>query len=314
LNPEYLRNFLVVANHMNFTKASQKLFIVQSTLTRQMQSLEQQIGTKLFTKDSSLKLTEAGQLLAAEGEKLLIQMELLEQRVRKVGEMQHLTMVSLPLHLSCFLDIYMSYCKINPQANFTITYREIGEIVPYVECGRADMGLTYSFELEDLESISDEIETTVLKHDHKCVIVNNNHPFAAKGRCSIEELRKENVLYFDNLGYRHVLRDNLHAKLKPVDQSFGLLKNRETLLLQICTGRGIALLPYEEAKMLRADLTIVEIKDFTMELDIILVWKKENRNKLFWLFREYIDRVQRQTDFSDSMDTGANMLAQKGTI
>ena len=59
-----LRYFLTVAKEQNFTKAAEQLHITQPTLSRQLASLEEELGTALFIRGSrSVTLTEAGILL-----------------------------------------------------------------------------------------------------------------------------------------------------------------------------------------------------------------------------------------------------------
>ena len=59
-----LRYFLTVAKEQNFTKAAEQLNITQPTLSRQLASLEEELGTALFVRGSrSITLTEAGILL-----------------------------------------------------------------------------------------------------------------------------------------------------------------------------------------------------------------------------------------------------------
>ena len=59
-----LRYFLTVAKEQNFTKAAEQLNITQPTLSRQLASLEEELGTALFIRGSrSITLTEAGILL-----------------------------------------------------------------------------------------------------------------------------------------------------------------------------------------------------------------------------------------------------------
>ena len=46
-----VRYFLTVAEHKSFTRASEILFVTQTTLSRQIQLLEEELGTKLFYRD-----------------------------------------------------------------------------------------------------------------------------------------------------------------------------------------------------------------------------------------------------------------------
>lgn len=67
-----LQNFLTVAREENMTKAAEILHITQPTLSRQIKSLEDELGQKLFIRHSfSIELTEAGVLLRKQAEDLL---------------------------------------------------------------------------------------------------------------------------------------------------------------------------------------------------------------------------------------------------
>jgi DNA-binding transcriptional LysR family regulator len=59
---DLLKAFEVAARHLSFTRAGAELFLSQSAVSRQIQQLEQQVGTALFVRRTrALLLTEAGQ-------------------------------------------------------------------------------------------------------------------------------------------------------------------------------------------------------------------------------------------------------------
>lgn len=56
-----LRYFITVAKYESFTKAADRLFVSQPTLSRTIQELEEELGSQLFIRErQSLKLTVAG--------------------------------------------------------------------------------------------------------------------------------------------------------------------------------------------------------------------------------------------------------------
>lgn len=67
---DLLRGFEAAGRRLSFTKAAAELFITQSAVSRQVQALEAQLGTVLFTRHHrQIRLTDAGQtLLRAAGE------------------------------------------------------------------------------------------------------------------------------------------------------------------------------------------------------------------------------------------------------
>ena len=63
----HLRAFEAVARHLNFRAASEEMALTQSAVSRQIQSLEEEVGVPLFLRHTrAVELTSAGaQLLTA---------------------------------------------------------------------------------------------------------------------------------------------------------------------------------------------------------------------------------------------------------
>lgn len=71
---DLLKGFEAAARHLSFTRAAEELFLTQSALSRQMQTLEEQLGLPLFERrHRQLLLTEAGQVLHAAARNVLEQ-------------------------------------------------------------------------------------------------------------------------------------------------------------------------------------------------------------------------------------------------
>ena len=67
-----LRYFLETAREGNMTRAAERLFVSQPTMSKQLKELEKELGTKLFTRSNySINLTGAGMLLRERAEDIL---------------------------------------------------------------------------------------------------------------------------------------------------------------------------------------------------------------------------------------------------
>lgn len=72
MNLDLLQSFLVVSRQRNFTRAAADLFVSQPAVSRQIQQLERELGVRLFERiGKKIHLTEAGETLAGEAERLL---------------------------------------------------------------------------------------------------------------------------------------------------------------------------------------------------------------------------------------------------
>jgi DNA-binding transcriptional LysR family regulator len=64
LSLDLLRGFRAAARHLSFTRAAQELFVTQPAISREIKTLESQLGQPLFRRvNRALQLTEAGQQL-----------------------------------------------------------------------------------------------------------------------------------------------------------------------------------------------------------------------------------------------------------
>ncbi|MCA9792651.1 MAG: LysR family transcriptional regulator, partial [Candidatus Eremiobacteraeota bacterium] len=80
----HLRYFVAVAEELNFTRAAEREMVAQSSLSQQIQDLEQELGLQLFARSTrKTELTSVGQDLLAEARAILKRVERFEQRARR---------------------------------------------------------------------------------------------------------------------------------------------------------------------------------------------------------------------------------------
>lgn len=82
----HFRYFLAVARQGNFTRAAEQLGIAPPTLTRQIQDMESELGTRLFVRQTrEVSLTEAGAALVIEAEATVRQFESAQRNAQRAG-------------------------------------------------------------------------------------------------------------------------------------------------------------------------------------------------------------------------------------
>ena len=88
-----LRVFAVAATAPSFKHAAQQLNVSQSNITRQIQALEEQLGTRLFQRDNRVHaLTAAGQAIAADVSQLFNELDRIIERARNLSYTEHTTL------------------------------------------------------------------------------------------------------------------------------------------------------------------------------------------------------------------------------
>src|ERR1700712_5105876 len=145
----HFRYFLAVARHRHFTRAAEQLGIAPPTLTRQIQDLENALGTRLFVREQrEVRLTDAGKALQIEAELAVRQFETAQYNVQRAGrgeagriELGYVASAVfsgvLQQHVSQFRQRYV-------EVEFSINEHLMPTLPRLIEEGRLDVGFIRS--------------------------------------------------------------------------------------------------------------------------------------------------------------------------
>lgn len=140
-----LHYFLTVARERNITSAAKALHITQPTLSRQMALLENEIGAKLFVRDSRpLSLTDEGLLLRRRAEEIL---ELLKKTETEVSSREE--QVEGTISIGCgelasvklLTELIADFSRRHPRVVFDIYTANADQVKRRMDDGLTDIGL-----------------------------------------------------------------------------------------------------------------------------------------------------------------------------
>ena len=78
-----IENIVCIADEKSITRAAEKRFVTQSALNQQLQKLEEELGTPLFTRTTrNVTLTEVGRLYMEYARRMLAQQESAVQNLK----------------------------------------------------------------------------------------------------------------------------------------------------------------------------------------------------------------------------------------
>ena len=134
----YRKNLIcTIAKEQSFSKAAQKLFIAQPSLSLMVKSLEAELGTPLFDRSSKpIRLTEAGEEYVRAAEQIqqiehaygeyIVALNNLDAGSLRIGSNQLLSSVVLPRYISNFMQDHPRIQISLMDANSTTLENEIG--------------------------------------------------------------------------------------------------------------------------------------------------------------------------------------------
>jgi len=140
-----LRYFVAVAEHSSISLAAQVVHIAQPALSRQMQALEEDVGTLLMERTGrGIRLTDAGEQLLRDARKLLEDSSIIKDRAQRAGrgETGHLSIAVPVMHsLSPVIGaVLKQYHQQAPNVALTLRHLLSDDQLNMLADGRLDVG------------------------------------------------------------------------------------------------------------------------------------------------------------------------------
>jgi DNA-binding transcriptional LysR family regulator len=144
----HLRYFVAVAEELSFTRAADRLFVVQPTLSGQIKQLEQELGVSLFDRSHrAVQLTPAGSMLLMDAIRLLDDADRLVHRMRAL---QHEATESLSVAFTAATAVgriaaALSAFQVNhPEVGLSIRSADPATLLRDLDARRVDVVVSYT--------------------------------------------------------------------------------------------------------------------------------------------------------------------------
>jgi DNA-binding transcriptional LysR family regulator len=140
-----LKVFRTVAEHLNFRKAAEQLFLTQPAVTLQIKALENELGVRLFDRTAGrISLTRHGSTLLGYATQMAA---LISQAERELASQDGAVSGELPLGVSTTIAQYVlprllgAFLNENPRIQFSLFSGNTSEIVGLLLDGKVSIGL-----------------------------------------------------------------------------------------------------------------------------------------------------------------------------
>ena len=239
---------LAVAEEGNFTKAAEKCFVTQPTLSMQVQKLEEELTIKLFNRNTKpISLTPIGLKVIEQAKVILKEAKRMDDVVTsekgiiggdfRIGIIPTVMPTLLPLFLSTFIKKF-------PKVNLKIEELNTASIIEELKNGKLDAGIAAT-PLDDPKLIEKP-----LYYEPFVGYIPENHFLSKLKSLSIEDLEKIDILVLED---GHCFREHILKLCQTTKStsSYSLKSGSfETLIHLANDGMGMTLLPYLQTKSL----------------------------------------------------------------
>ncbi|MUU77572.1 LysR substrate-binding domain-containing protein [Winogradskyella endarachnes] len=239
-----LKYALAIAEHKNFTKAAEKCFVTQPTLSTQIQKLEDELDIIIFDRGKKpIELTEVGRKIVFQARNIVNEadriQDIVDQQKGFIGGEFRLGIIPtvMPTLLPMFLK---NFIKKFPKIKLKIEELTTEEILTRISDGHLDAAIAAT----PLES--DNIKERVLYYEPFVAYIPENHRLRENKTIEVADLDIDDMLLLED---GHCFRDgviNLCKTFKDqMDDNFQLESGSiETLIKLSNEGMGMTLLPY----------------------------------------------------------------------
>lgn len=239
-----LKYVLAVAEHKNFTKAAQKTFVTQPTLSMQIQKLEEELEIQIFDRSKKpIELTSVGKKIVNQAHSIVNEAERMQDVVDqekgfiggefKLGIIPTIMPTLLPMFLKNFSNRY-------PKVHLKIEELTTEEIISKLKDGHLDAAIVAT------PLSHEKIKERVLYYEPFVAYIPENHRLSSKTKIDSSDLDIEDILLLED---GHCFRDGVINLCKTSKHNgsdkFQLQSGSfETLIKLSNEGLGMTLLPF----------------------------------------------------------------------
>ncbi len=239
-----LKYVLAIAEHKNFTKAAEKCFVTQPTLSTQIQKLEDELDVQIFDRSKKpIELTDVGLKIVQQAKNIVDEsdriQDIVDQQKGFIGGEFRLGIIPtvMPTLLPMFLK---NFIKKYPKVHLKIEELTTEEIITRIMDGHLDAAIAAT----PLEQ--ERIKERVLYYEPFVGYIPNDHRLKNKNKIDVSDLELSDMLLLED---GHCFRDgvlNLCKVNKTHEHDRFQLESGsiETLIKLSNEGLGMTLLPY----------------------------------------------------------------------
>lgn len=274
-----IKEFLVLSEHLNYSKAANLLYITQPVLSRHIHDLEETLGGQLFIRDThSVRLTEFGELCATQLQEVASTFDTALINIRNAADTSSdtLTIGFLEYAVRPFLYQFAEWFQ-TAHPNIEIDY-DSGNLDDLTDSVLEDrMDLAFVTHVGSDPSISKDLDSDVVYEDRLFAVVSPRHDISEQESITLQELStyplinysKTNNPFTANFHKGLFEKKGLHMQVAKEVTSF------ESGMFYAKSGIGVFLIP-QHLSFIAEDLITVPISDEDCVVPLNLIWKTQN--------------------------------------
>jgi len=270
---KHLRGFVAVAEEGSYSRAAQRLFLTQSSVTATIQQVEQAIGLTLLDRTTRrVALTNEGSEFLPVARRLLKDFDAAVSDIRAVAERQrgHLGIAAAPSVVALILPPLI--CEFSARyANISLAIRDAGSqsVQQRVLDSEIDFGIASKW------ADDPRLDFEPLLRDRFEIVVRRDHPFAKCSALTWKHLEKHRFVGLANdTGVQAMLR-SVPTLPRSVQEPQYQTSSTSALEAMLKEGLGVSVLPALAARLISSKhLAFIELREPLVERELCVITRQ----------------------------------------
>jgi DNA-binding transcriptional LysR family regulator len=238
---EQVQAFLAISQTGSFQKAARHCHVTQSTISRQIQSLEEELGLPLFHRTHQAKLTLAGDIFLPHARRICQEWQTASSEIQTLLAGQQPELCIAAIHSICAFHlppILQKFCQEFPEVQLRVTSLGSDRALKVLKDGLVDLAIVMN---NRLLTTSPEMVVDILYEEPIQVLMSANHPLARHQQVPWSEIMQApQVVFKDGYGMQRLLQEqfqrqglklNAALELNTLDAFRGVVRQGELIAL-----------------------------------------------------------------------------------
>lgn len=290
MNIDQLKYFVSVVENKNFSVAAEECFISQSSLSKNIKSLEEGLGNiQLFDRSGKkVVVTEAGNAFYKYAQNMLEEYRAMRRAMRRFSkdtrEVIHVGTIPV-INDYGLTDVFHDFQKVYPNIQLQLVEDNSIPIVDRFEKKMIDIAF-----LRDnyLPKETNSFNKYLLVEDELVLVVNRNHPLADREEISLVEAKEDTFLFLSTKSgmYQSCHRQCEKSGFEPTERVLDVRSS--TIRNLVAQGQGVSLMMYRSVKNAGDDrIRLIHLKN-PITIGLTLVVRKNMNSDAVDTFTEYV--------------------------
>lgn len=187
-----LQTFVDLAKTLSFSKTAENLYITQSSVSKQIHSLEKELRITLFNRNKKdVELSQAGKIILPEAQVMLREEKKMHQNLQQLKKQNKETikMAAIPTFSTYMpFKVITHYMNTHPEIEFQLREAETSQMSNLLKEGKVDLAFARSF------TPKQSFVSILTRKESFALCVAENDPLARHKKINLNDIQGESFI------------------------------------------------------------------------------------------------------------------------